>query len=226
VNRQCAATDKFVFAESCPRPVEQLQFIRGTEDFYMDLLDPPPALHAFLKEMHTFYCDVLSAWAKTGVDAIRFMDDWGSQKSLLISPSLWRELFKPMYRDYVQIAHGAGKKIFMHSDGYILDIYPDLIELGVDALNSQIFCMGIENLAPFAGQITFWGEIDRQYLLCRGTTDEVAAAVRKVHRHLWRNGGCFAQTEFGGAVKPENVRTVFATWDGILDSSRTGAAAR
>jgi hypothetical protein len=143
-------------------------------------------------------------------------DDWGSQRSLMINPTMWRELFKPIYRDYVQIAHNAGKKFFMHSDGYIVDIYPDLIEVGVDALNSQIFCMGAEKLEPFAGRITFWGEIDRQYLLARGTTEEVAEAVRQVHRHLWKDGGCIAQCEFGAAAKPENVRAVFQTWNEVL----------
>lgn len=54
-----------------------------------------------------------------------------------------------MYKDYIDIAKKNGKKIFMHSDGYIIDIIPDLIELGLDALNCQIFCMGAENPAKF-----------------------------------------------------------------------------
>jgi hypothetical protein len=212
INRDCAATDRFTMAGACPRPFEQLQFLRGTENLYMDLLDPPPALQSFLKEMHAFYCQLLEAWASTDVDALMFMDDWGSQNSLLISPRLWRQLFKPLYRDFARIAHGAGKKIFMHSDGHILAIYPDLIEIGIDALNSQIFCMGIENLKPFAGQITFWGELDRQNLLPNATTDQITAAVRRVYENLWASGGCFAQCEFGAGAKPENVRQVFVAW--------------
>lgn len=105
----------------------------------------------FVAEMHDFYCELLSAWAHTDVDALRFMDDLGSQRSLLISPATWRDIFKPMYRDYAQIAHAAGKKLFMHSDGHILAIYPDLVEIGIDAVNSQIFCMGVDQLAQFAG---------------------------------------------------------------------------
>ena len=213
VNRACAATDKFTLAGCNQRPFEQLQFLRGTANLYMDLTDPPPELLAFMAELHAFYCELLQVWANTDVDALRMMDDWGSQRSLLISPAMWRHYFKPMYRDYVQIAHAAGKKFFMHSDGHILAIYPELIEIGVDALNSQLFCMGVEKLAPFAGQITFWGEIDRQRLLAFATPDEVEAAVRQVHEHLWRSGGCIAQCEFGAGARPENVERVFATWD-------------
>ena len=170
----------------------------------------------FMATLHAFYCDLLAVWAHTDVDALRIMDDWGSQRSLLISPAMRRTYFAPMYRDYAQIAHAAGKKFFMHSDGHILAIYPDLIEIGVDALNSQIFCMGIEQLASFAGKITFWGEIDRQHLLAFATPDAVEAVVRQVYAQLWRNGGCIAQCEFGAGAQPANVERVFATWANIL----------
>lgn len=213
VNRDCAATDRFTFAMACPRPFEQSQFLRGSEELYCDLADPSPEFLAFLRELHAFYCELLTGWARTDVDALRFMDDWGSQRALLIAPRLWRELFKPMYRDYAQIAHSHGKKLFMHSDGYIAAIYPDLVEVGIDAVNSQLFCMDVATLAPHAGQITFWGEIDRQHLLPEGTPSDIDRAVRHVHHHLWRDGGCIAQCEFGPAARPENVREVFAAWN-------------
>lgn len=213
VNEFCKNTDKFVFAAPCPRPFEQLQFIRGTEELYMDLMDMPDKMKSFLKDMHVFYCQLLEEWAKTDVDALRFMDDWGSQNSLLINPQMWREIFKPMYQDYINIAKKYGKKIFMHSDGNTLQIIPDLIEMGLDALNAQIFCIGVENLAPFAGKLTFWGEIDRQHLLVEGTTEDIANAVKKVYETLWSDGGCIAQCEFGPGANPENVYEVFHTWE-------------
>jgi hypothetical protein len=212
VNRDCAATDQFVHAGFWPRPFEQLQFLRGSEELYMDLADPPAEMLDILRDMHALYCETLLLWAKTDVDALRLMDDWGSQRNLLISPKLWRELFKPMYRDYAQIAHSHGKKLFMHSDGYITAIYPDLIEIGLDAINSQIFCMGPETLSAFAGKITFWGEMDRQHRLPSGTPADIEQAVDEVHRHLWRNGGCIAHCEFGPGARPENVRAVYTSW--------------
>jgi hypothetical protein len=143
------------------------------------------------------------------------MDDWGAQHALLINPQTWAEIFKPLYADYIEIAHRHGKKMFMHSDGHITAIYPHLIELGLDALNSQLFCMGVENLAQFAGKITFWGEIDRQYLLPRGTVDEIRDAVESVKETLWRDGGCIAQCEFGAGAKPENVYAVYESWSSL-----------
>lgn len=212
INAFCSNTDKFVITGACARPFEQLQFIRGTENLYMDLMFMPEGLKLFIQTMHEFYCELLEKWAETDVDAIMIMDDWGAQNSLLINPKMWVEIFKPLYKDYIDIAHKHGKKIFMHSDGYVLDIYPHLIEMGLDAFNSQVFCMGIDQLEDFAGQITFWGEIDRQHLLPNGTEEDIERAVQEVKAKLWKNGGCIAQCEFGPGANPNNVRKVFQTW--------------
>ena len=141
------------------------------------------------------------------------MDDWGSQNTLLINPKAWDQYFRPFYKEFIDIAHHHGKKIFMHSDGNTLLIYPRLIEMGLDAFNSQIFCIGLENLEQYKGQITFWGEIDRQHILPDDSVKDVEKAVREVRERLWANGGCIAQCEFGPGAKPENVYTVFKTWD-------------
>ncbi|MEN8255152.1 MAG: uroporphyrinogen decarboxylase family protein, partial [Verrucomicrobiota bacterium] len=153
-------------------------------------------------------------WATTDVDTLFFMDDWGAQNSLLIAPEMWRKVFKPLYKEYIDIAHDNGKKVFMHSDGNILDIIPDLIELGLDALNSQLFCMGIEEMGRrFKGQIAFWGEIDRQHILPNGTKEDVEKAVSSLKDALYADGGVIAQCEFGPGARPENVHTVFETWN-------------
>jgi uroporphyrinogen-III decarboxylase len=214
VSAFCSRTDRFVLAGCRVRPFEQLQFIRKSENLYLDLAERPKELFVLLDRIHEFYKKELELWARTEVDALLFSDDWGGQSSLLISPVLWRKLFKPLYKEYVEIAHRSGKAMFMHSDGYITDIIPDLVEIGVDALNSQVFCMDIESLGSlFRGKITFWGEIDRQHLLPYGSPEEVRAAVGRIWSSLYDHGGVIAQCEFGIGAKPENVRLVFETWN-------------
>jgi uroporphyrinogen decarboxylase len=217
VDRFCESADVFVHSWASVNPFERLQFLRGTENLYVDLAERPDGFFRLVDRVHAFFKEELEIWASTEVDALFFADDWGSQRSLLIAPALWRELFKPLYRDYVEIAHRNGKYAFMHSDGYITDIFPDLVEIGVDAVNSQIFCMDVADLGRrFAGRITFWGEIDRQHLLPYGTPDDVAAAVRAAQAALFRNGGVIAQCEFGIGARPENVAAVFETWDNLV----------
>lgn len=214
VNTFCRSREEFVLAKPWARPFEQLQFIREPINFYLDLAEQPKELFLLVERVHRFYLEEMELWARTEVDALVFSDDWGSQNSLLISPSLWRRIFKPLYRDYIGMAHSYGKYAFMHSDGYIMDILPDLVELGLDALNSQLFCMDIEEIGrQFRGKLTFWGEIDRQYLLASGTREEVKAAVKRVRELLFQKGGVIAQCEFGIGARPENVRAVFEAWE-------------
>ncbi|HOX38859.1 MAG TPA: uroporphyrinogen decarboxylase family protein [Candidatus Brocadiia bacterium] len=214
VNSSCAESDKFMMACCCPRPWERMQFLRGSQNLYYDIMDLPPEFFALRNMVHDYYMRDLERWAKTDVDGLMFMDDWGSQLSLLIPPARWREIFKPLYSDYCRVARDAGKKMFMHSDGHIFEIYEDLIEIGVDAVNSQLFTMDIEEIGRrFAGRITFWGEIDRQHLLVDASVEQVREAVRRVHRALWRDGGAIAQCEFGPGGKPQNVRAVYEEWD-------------
>lgn len=215
VNRNCAASDCFVNSDCCARPFERLQFLRGSENLFLDLATGPPELFELLRLVHDFYCRQVEAWGRTNVDGILFMDDWGAQRSLLIHPDQWRRLFKPLYADYVRLAHDAGKKILMHTDGYIFDIYPDLIEIGVDAVNSQLFCMDIEAIGQqFKGDIAFWGEIDRQHVLPAGTPAEVEAAVERLVRHLYNpQGGIIIQFELGAGAKLANADAVFRVWE-------------
>ncbi len=215
-NESIAGAERFVLV-GWANLFERMQFLRGSENLYLDLAEQPAGLFELRDRVHEFNLAMLDGWLATDVDGLSFSDDWGAQRSLLISPAQWRELFKPCYRDYCDAIHAAGKFVFMHSDGYIFDIYEDLIEIGVDAVNSQLFCMDIEEIArQFKGRITFWGEIDRQHLLSFAEVDEVRAGVRRVADALYDGrGGVIAQCEFGAGAKPDNVRAVFETWQAI-----------
>lgn len=221
INAACGASDKYMLAGCCPRPFERIQFIRGTENVYRDLMRNPPEFRELLRRVHAFFCKELDAWAATDVDGLVMMDDWGMQERLLIAPKKWREIFKPLYADYANIAHGAGKKFFMHSDGHIAAIYEDLIEVGVDAVNSQLFCMDIAEVAARCkGRITFWGEIDRQHVLPAADPQLARNAVRKVVEHLWDPaGGVIAQFELGAAARLENAEAIYATWAELTDAA-------
>ena len=216
VNRFCRDTDRFVLSGCCPRPFERLQFLRGTQNVLMDLAMQEEGVFQLLDIIHQYNLKELELWAGSEVDALMMMDDWGTQRALLISPDMWRRHFKPLYAEYIQIAHSHNKKSFMHSDGYIPGIILDLIEIGLDALNAQIFCMDIKNLGKaFKGHLTFWGEIDRQVLLPTGNPEEIAAAVQLIYDHLYCNGGVIAQLEFGAGARPENVTAAFESFDSL-----------
>ena len=214
VNRICAHTSKFVVTPWHINLFERMQFLRGTEALFMDLAYGVPEVYRLRDMLHEFFIKEIEAWCKTDVDGIRFADDWGTQKALLISPKMWRALFKPLYAEYCAMIHRAGKFVFMHSDGHIATILPDLIEIGVDALNSQLFCMDIENVvAQYKGKLSFWGELDRQWILPFGNPEDVRQGVRRVRQALdTGHGGVIAQFEWGKDVSRQNVESAFEAW--------------
>ena len=152
---------------------ERMQYLRGTEDLYCDIALEEEEMFRMIKLVMQYMRVYVKKWLEMDIDAMAFGDDWGTQISLLISPDTWRKIFKPLYKELIDMIKAAGKKVFFHSDGYILELYPEFIELGVDAINSQLWCMGVEKVAErFAGKITFWGEISRQQTLPFGTPED------------------------------------------------------
>jgi len=206
--------DRFLLAGTSIRPFERMQFLRGTDNLLMDLALGDARALKLRSLVHEFHLEELSRWVERDVDGISFADDWGTQTALLVSPQLWRGLFKPLYREYAAMIRGRGRYVFFHSDGMIADIIPDLVEIGVHALNSQLFCMDIEDLGrKFRGRLTFWGEIDRQRVLPFGTPEDVRAAVRRVRTAFDDgSGGLIALCAWGLCDPFENIAAAYEEW--------------
>lgn len=206
--------EKFLLCGTSVRPFERMQFLRGSEALYLDLGYGSADVYRLRDLVHEYEMRELEGWVRTDCDGLSFMDDWGAQHALLISPNQWREFFKPLYKAYCELIRSAGKKVFFHSDGWLFDLYEEFIDLGIDAVNSQLFCMDIEEIGRrFKGRITFWGEVDRQQILPFGTPEDCREAVRRVRRALDDgSGGLIAECEWGVRTPAENVRAVFDEW--------------
>ena len=192
---------------------QRMQFIRGTENLYYDLGDLAEELYAFRDKITEYFVKYLEYWLEKDVDAIGFYDDWGSQRSLLISPKTWREVFKPVYKKLIDMVKAKGKYVFFHCDGYILDLYPEFIELGVNAVNSQVWCVGVDKAKKYAGQITFWGEVDRQHILAFGTPKEIGEAIENMKNAFFVNGGgLIGQSVAGKDVTLDNIKALLDGW--------------
>jgi len=216
VNAACAQTDRFTAAMwGDVQPFQRMQYLRGTETLFMDLAYGEAEVYRLRDLVHEFYVKKLELVCKTDLDAVHIEDDWGSQTNLLVSPDMWREFFKPLYRDYVDIAHAHRKAIIMHSDGQIEAILPELVEIGLDAVNAQLDCMDVESIASrFHHKIAFWGGFDRQHLLPHGTDAEIRAEVRRIANAFFRYGrtGIVGQCFQDKGVRDEAVDAVYDEW--------------
>ncbi len=214
-NQCCDQSDQFMLSDVTARPFERLQFLRGSENLYIDIAYGTANFRKLLALIHAYYLEDIRSWCSSNVDGIFFMDDWGMNNQLLINPQTWREIFKPLYQEYVNLIHGAGKFAFFHTDGNTEQIFGDLVEIGIDAINAQLFTMNIESLShQYKGKITFWGEIDRQKVLPFGAPADVKQAVQRVRSAFDDGtGGVIAQCEWGKDNPKENIEAVFAAWE-------------
>jgi hypothetical protein len=212
IDKSCEGTHRFVLARSETRPFDRFRFLRG-DTALVDLARDTKESRALLAMLHDFNCKEMERWANTEVDGVAFRDDLGGDDSLLIAPEMWREIFKPLYREYCKILHAKDKFVFFRSRGNIVDIYGDLIKIGVDAVHSQIQKMDFEKLAKrYRGRVTFWGEID---LVALGAPDlgQVKDGVLKIRRALdYGSGGVIVQCRWTPEISLQAIAAVFEQW--------------
>ena len=186
---------------------ERLRWLRGFENFLMDILRNRRELPILMDGVLNYNLKRIKRWGETEVDEVFFGDDWGTQEDLMINPKLWRKLFKPRYRKMFDAVHKSGKFVHFHSDGYIIDIIPDLIELGVDIINVQMQVMGVDTLAErFGGKICFRSDLDRQQIMPFGTPRQVKSHVKTIIRAFGSfDGGLIGCGEISQAEPFSNI---------------------
>ena len=110
-------------------------------------------------------------------------DDFADNRGPLVSPEMWRSMIKPYHSRIISSVKKHGLKVLFHSCGNVEQFVPDFIEMGVDALlviQTSAEDMQVENLAAkYGGKIVFWGAVDAQQLLTRGTPEQVREEVIK-----------------------------------------------
>jgi uroporphyrinogen-III decarboxylase len=137
--------------------------------------------------------------AQAGADGVFFCEDWGTQDRLLVSPALWRDLFKPGFHDIVAEARRLGVSVWMHSCGCITDIIEDLIEVGIAVLQfDQPALHGIEDLSRrFGGRVAFWTPVDIQRTLQTGDRAAIRGEAKLLCEKLGSFGGGFIAKNYG-----------------------------
>jgi len=183
-----------------------LYFLRGFENLMMDFAVEDPRLDELIAIITRYNATVTKKCLDLGGEHFTFGEDLGTQKALPISPATWRRYIKPMYRTMWAPVKAADLPIFMHSDGHILEIIPDLIEVGVKILNPQPRPNGLSNLAAIArGKVALWQDCDRQ-LFPFATPSQLEDHIAEVHDALnLPTGGLMLSVEIGPDVPLQNV---------------------
>jgi uroporphyrinogen decarboxylase len=190
--------DRYILGSLGITGFNMVTFLRGFENSMEDLYLERECIEKLLDMVLEFESRVAEALCINGADGIAFGDDWGTQNSLMISPALWREVFKPRFKKQFDLVHRYGKHVYFHSCGYIYEIIPDLIEIGVDILNlNQPDIFGVERLGQdFGGKVCFCCPVDHQTVAITGNRDEIFDYVRRLRQNLGSfNGGFIGYIE-------------------------------
>jgi hypothetical protein len=174
--------------------------LRKLEHYLMDILLEPAAIHRMHDRIDIVLKDLINNYGTTGVDAIMFPEDWGTQEQTLLSPQLWREEFFPRTKMLCELAHSYGMKVMMHSCGKIEAIVPGLIEAGIDCLQfDQPKLHGIDKLASYQenARITFWCPVDIQKTLQTKNETIIRAEAKEMIDKLWKGRGGFIAGWYG-----------------------------
>lgn len=194
---------------------EQMQWIRGPANLYVDLAENSDEVNELADRLVDYHIGGIVKSLQTGADGCHFSDDWGAQQALLISPTLWREFFKPRYKQMFDEVKNGGGHVWFHTDGYTWDILEDLIEIGVNVLNPQHHIMGDERVAQrIAGRACLRSDLDRQYILPHGSKEETEQHVKEIISLFANyNGGLILHGEVGPDVPFENIQTMYQAFE-------------
>ncbi len=212
-----------VLAGICPGITEIYAWMRGFEQFYLDLILNQHFVGYMLDRLVDFKC---AFWERALreldglVDVVIEADDLAGQRFLLMSPATYRSLIKPRHtRLFNFIKDQAPVKLFFHSCGAIRPLIPDLLDAGIDILNPvQISAAGMnlrELKQEFGRNLVFWGGgVDTQHMLDRGLPDEIREHVRQNIEALVPGGGfVFAAVhDIQANVPPENIMAMWQAW--------------
>jgi uroporphyrinogen decarboxylase len=186
--------------------------LRGFEEAMVDFAEEPPELRLLIDtvlEYNLRQADLLLRQLGEP-QIVYFGDDLGMQTSLPISPEKWRKWLKPCFAAIYRKFRDAGHWVYMHTDGHILEIIPDLIDCGVNVVNPQVRANGIDNLARIAkGRVCIDLDLDRQmFPFC--TPADVDAHVREAVEKLGSpEGGLWLKAEIGDDVPLPICRAIF-----------------
>ncbi len=178
---------------------ERAWTLRGMETLLMDMVMNPNFVHDLMDKICDFNVKLVNFAAQFNIDGIYFGDDWGQQRGLIMGPNMWREFIKPRLKRMYSAVRSGDKYVLQHSCGDINEIFPDVIECGLNCYQTfQPEIYDIESVkAEFGNDLSFWGAISTQGMLPFETPDGVRRETARIMNILGKGGGYIASPTHG-----------------------------
>ena len=203
------AHDAFVLVDLGFSLFERAWTLCGMERLLEAMVLDPGFVHALLDAILAYNLRVIANACSYPIDAMMFGDDWGQQSGLIMGGRLWRTFIKPRVREMYQAVRARGKYVFIHSCGKVDELFPDLIECGLQVFNPfqpeviDVF----EAKRRYRADLSFYGGISTQRTLPYGSPQEVRDEVRRLIEVVGKDGGYIAAPAHAipADARPENI---------------------
>jgi len=197
---------------------EMAWHMTGLQKFMTDMAMGEHYIEALIDRTMEWSVAIGTRLVELGVDGIWTGDDFGAQNGMMISPDMWRKIFKPRFAEVFRQFKTVNPDVvtMYHCDGAIAPILGDLVEIGLEVFNPvQPNVPGHEPdelKAQFGSELSFWGAIDQQRLLPMGTPEEIEADVKAKIEALGPGGGYMVAPAhiLQGDTPVENVEAFIA----------------
>jgi len=170
---------------------ERAWTLRGMTDLLMDMIEAPEFVDDLLDAICEYNLRLVENAVRYPIDAVYFGDDWGSQRGLIMGPKLWRRFILPRVQRMYAAVKAHGKHVYIHSCGDVDELFPDLIEAGLDVFNPfQPEVMDVYEVKRLYGdRLSFLGGMSIQRVMPFGTPDDVRREAERLIREIGRGGG-------------------------------------
>jgi len=189
------------------------------ENALCDFFENGDKVHRFFRALTDFYKTVVSRGKnELGLDAIWTSDDIGMQTGPFFSQDIFREFFKPYYKELIDHTHSLGMHFWLHACGNIKPFIPELIEIGLDVLHPiQKYTMDEGEIASkFGKDICIWAGMDVQRTIPYGTPEDVRKEVRFLYDTYFRKEGRLMLTAGNGMTVDTPLENLKAFLDEAL----------
>jgi uroporphyrinogen decarboxylase len=187
--------DYFVIGDCELSLFEMAWHLTGLEKYMIDMACGEDWIETINDKVEYFTTGIAEQLVRSGVDALWFGEDLGSQISTLISPEMWREFFRPRHERIIAKMRALNPNILliMHSDGAVAPLLDDFIEMGIHVYNPvqpNVTGPDPQQLKDSYGdRLCFFGGIDQQDLLPKGDIRAIEAEMRRRAAILGKDGG-------------------------------------
>ena len=170
---------------------ERAWTLRGMENLLTDMILNPKFVDELLDKILEYNLGILKQATEFDVDGCRFGDDWGQQRGLIMGPKLWKRFIKPRLAIMYGKVKEKGLPVFIHSCGDVKEIFPDLIDIGVNVFNPfQPEVMDVYEIKRKYGKnLCFYGGLSIQHTLPYGSPEEVKEEAKKLIKEIGKGGG-------------------------------------